>query len=72
MKVRKIPARDAHVGMTFVEGSKEEFTLHKVTEVHIKPKLDYGLIQLGSGRIKIEFKLSDEPNIRITDEPNLP
>lgn len=67
MKVRKIPAREAHVGMTMVAGSKEDHTTHVITEVHVKPKNNEGWLKVAGRTAPVPF-IYDQAEIRVMIE----
>lgn len=67
MKVKKIPAREAHVGMTMVAGTKEDHTLHTITEVHVKPRKNEGWLKVKGRTAPVPF-IYDQAEIRVMVE----
>jgi hypothetical protein len=67
MKVKKIPCRDLHVGMTIVDGTKENHRCLKVTEVHLKPRDNEGSFKVEGRSVGVPFKMS-EAFIRVVND----
>ena len=64
MKVKKILCRDLHVGMTIVDGTKEDHHCHKVTEVHVRPRDNEGMFKIEGRTAPIPFR-PNEAYIRV-------
>ena len=66
MKVKKILCKELHVGMIIVDGTKENHTLHKITEVWLRPREGEGFFKIEGRQAMVPFKL-DEAHIRVVN-----